>query len=128
MVGHKERGTWGRLRQPWRLDAAVTQSGAWRRCVARREMTSSGGPAGSGDGTEPRWQRGPTGRTRETEAGWRCGPRGQIGRLAAGPNGPKVKKNSFPNKNLIFDYIKALEICRRRFRRNFDMRIFPKFF
>jgi hypothetical protein len=29
---------------------------------------------------------------------------------------------------LIFDYSKALEICRRRFRRNFDMRIFPKFF
>jgi hypothetical protein len=29
---------------------------------------------------------------------------------------------------LIFDYSKALEIYRRRFRRNFDMRIFPKFF
>jgi hypothetical protein len=37
-------------------------------------------------------------------------------------------KNFFLNKNLIFEYIKALEICRRRFRRNFDMRIFPKFF
>jgi hypothetical protein len=38
------------------------------------------------------------------------------------------RKNSFPNKKLIFEYTKALEICRRRFRRNFDMRIFPKIF
>jgi hypothetical protein len=45
-----------------------------------------------------------------------------------GRSGLKVKKNSFLNKNLIFDYSRALEICRRRFRRNFDMRIFPKFF
>jgi hypothetical protein len=27
-----------------------------------------------------------------------------------------------------FEFTKALEICRRRFRRNFNMRIFPKFF
>jgi hypothetical protein len=51
-----------------------------------------------------------------------------LGRLAAGPIGPKVKENSFLNKNLIFEYTKAFEICRRRFRRNFDMRIFPKIF
>jgi hypothetical protein len=58
-------------------------------------------------------------------AGWkRSLPR--LGWLAAGPIGPKVKENSFPNKNLIFEYTNALEICRRRFRRNFDMRIFPK--
>jgi hypothetical protein len=54
------------------------------------------------------------------EAGWADWPLGR--------SGTKVKKNSFPNKNLVFDYSKALEICRRRFRRNFDMRIFPKFF
>jgi hypothetical protein len=29
---------------------------------------------------------------------------------------------------LIFEYTNALEICRRRFWRNFDMRIVPKFF
>jgi hypothetical protein len=29
---------------------------------------------------------------------------------------------------LNFEFTKALEICRRRFRRNFDMRIFPKIF
>jgi hypothetical protein len=27
-----------------------------------------------------------------------------------------------------FEFTKALKICTRRFRRNFDMRIFPKFF
>jgi hypothetical protein len=41
---------------------------------------------------------------------------------------PEVKENSFPNKKLIFDYSKALKICRRRFRRNFEVGIFPKFF
>jgi hypothetical protein len=57
-------------------------------------------------------------------------PGGEAGRAdwPLGGSGPKVKKNSFPNKKLIFDYSKALEICRRRFWRNFDMRIFPKFF
>jgi hypothetical protein len=56
--------------------------------------------------------------------GWKTsGPR--LGRLAAGP---KVKENSFPNKNLIFENTKVFEICRRRFRRNFDMRISPKIF
>jgi hypothetical protein len=49
-----------------------------------------------------------------------------LGQLAAEPIGPKVKGNSFPNKDLIFEYTKALEIWRRRFRRDFDMRIFPK--
>jgi hypothetical protein len=46
----------------------------------------------------------------------------------AGPDGPKSEENSFPNKNWIFKYTKALEICTRRFSRNFDMRIFPKIF
>jgi hypothetical protein len=48
--------------------------------------------------------------------------------MTRGPIGPKVKENSFPNKNWIFEFTKALEICRKRFRRNFGMRIFPKFF
>jgi hypothetical protein len=124
----KGEGAWGRLRQPWRLDAAVARSRArWR---LRREEGDDlpGGPARPADGTEAGWRRGPTGRTRETEAGWRHGPRGRVGRLAAGPNGPEVKENSFSNKNLVFDYSKALEICRRRFRRNFEVGIFPEFF
>jgi hypothetical protein len=57
-----------------------------------------------------------------------AGLRGQTGRLAAGPFWAKSEEKFFSKKKLIFDYNKALEICRRRFRRNFDMRIFPKFF
>jgi hypothetical protein len=48
--------------------------------------------------------------------------------LATGPIGPKVEENFFSDKNCIFEYIKALKICTRRFRRNLDTRIFPKFF
>jgi hypothetical protein len=58
---------------------------------------------------------------REKAGGW---PGGE----AAGPIGLKATENSFPNKNWIFEFTKALEICRKRFRRNFGMRIFPKFF
>jgi hypothetical protein len=58
----------------------------------------------------------------------RVGCVGWTGRLAAGPMGWKLKENSFWNKNWIFEYTKVLEICRRRFRRNFDMWIVPKFF
>jgi hypothetical protein len=43
------------------------------------------------------------------------------------PDGPKAEENYFQIKFWIFEYTKALEICIRRFRRNFDMRIFPKF-
>jgi hypothetical protein len=52
------------------------------------------------------------------------GPTGSAGpkaEWAARLAGPKTKKN-------IFQLAKALEIFTRRFRRNFDMRIFPKFF
>jgi hypothetical protein len=75
-------------------------------------------------------QDGPS--TRARPAGERgvglAGLRGRVGRLAAGPIGPNVKGKFFSEQNLIFDYGKALENCIRRFRRNFDMRIFPKFF
>jgi hypothetical protein len=47
---------------------------------------------------------------------------------AARSAGPKARKKNFQSKNWIFEFTKALEICRRRFRSNFDMRIFPKFF
>jgi hypothetical protein len=53
------------------------------------------------------------------------GPKAEwVARLA----GPKARKKNFLIKNQIFEFTKGLEICRRRFRRNFDMRIFPKFF
>jgi hypothetical protein len=50
------------------------------------------------------------------------------GLLGAGPDGPDSEEKLFLNKISIFEYTKTLEICTRRFRRNFDMRIFPKFF
>jgi hypothetical protein len=55
-------------------------------------------------------------------AGW---ARGRTGR---GVGRAERKEKSFRIKNWIFKFTKALGICRRRFRRNFDMRIFPKLF
>jgi hypothetical protein len=66
-------------------------------------------------------------RRRKKKVGWASGPKGQMDRLATGPIGLEVEGTSFRNKNWIFEYTKALEIC-RRFRRDFDVGIFPKFF
>jgi hypothetical protein len=56
---------------------------------------------------------------------------GKIGRLEKkeewAATGPKAEENYFRIKFGFFEYTKALEICPRRFRRNFDMRIFPTF-
>jgi hypothetical protein len=65
---------------------------------------------------------------RKKEADVPGGSKGRVGWLATEPNGPEAKKKSFQNKNWIFEFTKALEICTRRFRRNFDTRIFSKFF
>jgi hypothetical protein len=74
--------------------------------------------------TEGHWASWPMGRHRGERRWAAARPKG---RLAAGPIGSKVVENSFPNKILIFEYTKALEICRRRFMRNFDMRILLDF-
>jgi hypothetical protein len=53
-----------------------------------------------------------------------AGPHGlhrAIGRL-----GQIQQKEFLQNLNWILDFAKALEICTRRFRRNFDVSIFPK--
>jgi hypothetical protein len=50
------------------------------------------------------------------------------GRTGHGVGRAESKEKNFRIKNWIFEFTKALEICRRRFRRNFDMKIFPKFF
>jgi hypothetical protein len=52
------------------------------------------------------------------------GPKGRMAGWLLGRLGRKLKKNSFRNKNWIFEYTKALEICTRRFRRDFDVGIF----
>jgi hypothetical protein len=92
-------------------------------CTSARE-----GRERLGRPTKGHWAGWPVGR-RGGEGRWAAaGPKGRMGRLATGPIGSKVKENSFPNKDLIFEYTDALEICRRRFRRDLDMRIFPKIF
>jgi hypothetical protein len=57
-----------------------------------------------------------------------AGPAGPKAEWAVRLAGPKTKKKNFFIKNWISEFTKALEICTRRFRMNFDMRIFPKFF
>jgi hypothetical protein len=90
------------------------RAGRHRRAVGWAEMASWVGRE-----AEAQWGEGGA-------AGWKTSG-SRLGRLSTGPIGPKVKETCFLNKNLIFEYTKALEIC-RRFRRNFDMRIFPKIF
>jgi hypothetical protein len=77
-----------------------------------RGLSGLGRPVGFGL-QERRGQQGPA----RPKAEW-----------AARSAGPKGRKMNFRIKNWIFEFTKALKICRRRSRRNFDMRIFPKFF
>jgi hypothetical protein len=42
------------------------------------------------------------------------GLKGRVGQLAARPIGPEAEKNSFQNKNWIFEFTLTLEICTRR--------------
>jgi hypothetical protein len=62
---------------------------------------------------------------REERGQWE--PAGPKVGWAAWSAGPKIRKKNFRFKNWIFEFTKALEFC-RRFWRNFDMRVFPKFF
>jgi hypothetical protein len=55
-------------------------------------------------------------------AGW---AEGRVGRKVGRA---ESKEKNFQIKNWIFEFTMVLEICRRRFRRNFDMRTFPKLF
>jgi hypothetical protein len=41
---------------------------------------------------------------------------------------PNSSNKTLLNVYLLFKFLATLEICTRRFRRNFDMGIFPKFF
>jgi hypothetical protein len=85
--------------------------------VARRPWH---GDAQGGGGAQLAWVK------EEEETG--VGHVGRTGRRWLGRLGQNLKENSFRNKNWIFEYTKALKICTRRFSRNFDMGIFPKFF
>jgi hypothetical protein len=83
---------------PWRGEAGVALDGGARSVTAAAPCFSVGG--GRKDG----WAR------------WAERPDGPAGRW-----GRRLKENSFLNKNWIFEYTRALEICRRRFRRNFNI-------
>jgi hypothetical protein len=56
------------------------------------------------------------------------GPKGQTGQLGGWADLAETEEKIFQNKNWIFEFTKALEICTRRLRRNFDTRIVTKFF
>jgi hypothetical protein len=56
------------------------------------------------------------------------GPAGPEAKWAAWSAGPKARKRISELKIGFFEFTKALGICTMKFRRNFDMRIFPKFF
>jgi hypothetical protein len=62
---------------------------------------------------------GSAGRFRPAGSSAASGQAGLEAKRAAGSAGPKIRKK------YISEFNKALEICRRRFRRNFDMRILP---
>jgi hypothetical protein len=65
----------------------------------------------------------PAGEERPVGAGW---AEGRVGRKVG--RAESEEKRISELKIGFFEFIKALEICTRIFRRNFDMRIFPKFF
>jgi hypothetical protein len=93
---------------PWRGEAGVTLGGGARPAAMTLPCFDVGG------GRKAGW------------VGWAKRPSRPVGRL--GRPGQKLKEIPFQNKNWIFEFTKDLEICTRRFRRNFDTRIFPKFF
>jgi hypothetical protein len=60
--------------------------------------------------------------------GW-SGRKEEVGRgWAETGAGPISSNKTLSNFYLEFDFLATLEICTRRFRRNFGMGIFPKFF
>jgi hypothetical protein len=67
----------------------------------------------------------------EEEEGGRLGWVGEMVEWDSGATGSiglKTFREILSEINKVFEFTKALEICARRFRRNFDMGIFPKFF
>jgi hypothetical protein len=138
LAGHLEvrgRATWGGRRRREKLSGVGWRSGediADKQGPLARE-TRERRPAR--EGANQKGKRISCEDVTDARAGWAgrdgFGLRGWRGRWAGwaiGRAGRKVgqaesKEKEFLN-NWIFEFTKALEICRRRFRRNFDMRIF----
>jgi hypothetical protein len=93
---------------PWQGEAVVALDGGAR-------PTATVAPCFGVRGGRKSWWAGWVERL-NMPVGWLC----WLGRI--------LKIISFQNKNWIFEYTKALENCTRKFRRNFDVGIFPKFF
>jgi hypothetical protein len=74
-----------------------------------------------------RWWRSPALVLKEEEearwAEWAKRPNRPMGLL-----GQNLKWKPFQNKNWIFEFTWVLQICTRRFWRNYDVEIFPNFF
>jgi hypothetical protein len=99
----------------------------WERRLARKARTKREDvfPAK----TRPtRGLDGPAGTVSACGGGMTSGLAGPEAEWATKSAGPKSRKRISELKIRFFEFTKALEIGRRRFRRNFDMWIFPKFF
>jgi hypothetical protein len=102
--------------RPWRRREAGRRQRHARPASVQEE--EEGGRLGRAGGLGRPGGRGPVGEGRENRL---VKKRDWVDR----PDGLKVtRENFFRIKFDFFEYTKALEICTRRFRRNFDMRIF----
>jgi hypothetical protein len=132
--GVREEGTSSQLltmareigSDPVRRDRGVEDGGARPACPKEEDEGGAG------------WLGRP-----KAEAQWRFGgggPKGGKGEWAGqgGRRGgsllgqiqswARIQKKFFSNFNLFLEFGRTLEICTRRFRRDFDTRIFPKIF
>jgi hypothetical protein len=111
-----ESDRWGPIDRETR-ERRPDQEGVIRKekCISRKYATD----------TRARWVGRDDFSLRGRRGRWAGWARGRTGR---GVSQAESKEKNFRIKNWIFEFTEALEICRRRFRRNFDMRIFPKFF
>jgi hypothetical protein len=103
---------------PWRV--RLVGAGRWRKA-------GGGGACSVQHGEEEESWQGLVGQKVEQTSGAGWAKNTEWADWLLGRLGRKLKK-IFLNKNWIFEFTKGLEICTRRFRRNFDTRIFPKFF
>jgi hypothetical protein len=94
----------------------------WCRARGIDSMAGEARAVLEGGGSRRRRRSSVSGRRRKNRPRWAewakrpNRPAGQLSRL-----GQKLKRNYFQNKNWIFKFTKALKICTRRFRRNFDV-------
>jgi hypothetical protein len=132
--GVREEGAAGRLLAmaretgggPVRRDWGVEDDGTRSACPREED----GGGAGwlGRPKAEAQWRFGGSGpKGGKGECAGQGGRRGglRLGRICSRA---RIQKKFFSNFNLFLEFGRTLEICTRRFRRDFDLRIFPKIF